>query len=129
MKRRQAVIFILAILSVTPVLTAYSQPRLLETEHGLRPRRRLRHADTPWWRHPPQCDADHDRAYDLHGASGPQGVMGNFDVVDADYDLYLRAKSISETAPKGTELLKWATRTAKLFKQVSSFKYSIKSLF
>ncbi len=71
----------------------------------------------------------HDRAYDLNGASGPQGVLGNFDVADADYDLYLRAKYISETAPKGTELYKWATRTARLFKHVSSFKYSIKSLF
>lgn len=71
----------------------------------------------------------HDREYDMYGAVGSTDALFNLDVANADFQLYKRAESISLSTSKDTSINKWARKTAYLFKHISSFKYSLKSLF
>ncbi len=71
----------------------------------------------------------HDREYDMYGAVGFKGAIGNLKVANADFQLYRRALSVCQSTPKGTSVNLWAERTALLFKRISSFKYSLRSLF
>ena len=74
---------------------------------------------------PPIDDLDyaaflHDKGYDLHGAEGASGALGNENVVPVDQELVNRCRRVTDVGSERKN--DWADRTAKAFSGITKFK-------